>query len=62
LSDGGQASGFLAELSWQDFFLVFFDGHFDGESFLAFFFLPALAAALPVPEAAGTAAADRLYR
>ena len=70
LSAGGQASGFLPELSWHwDFFLpFFFDEQFDDGSvvdvvsfFLSFFFLPALAAAV-LPEAAGTAAADRLYR
>jgi hypothetical protein len=69
LSAGGQASGFLAELSWHfDFFLpFFFDEHFDDGSvvdvvlfFLSLFFLSALAAAV-LPEAAGTAAADRLY-
>jgi hypothetical protein len=68
LLSGAQASGFLPALSRHcDFFLPFFFEHFDAGSvvdvvsfFLSFFFLSALAAAL-VAEAAGTAAAERLY-
>src|SRR5688500_3790088 len=64
--EGGQGSGFLAEPSLlplqPDFFLSFFDEHFDDPSpdfFLSLFFLPSLAAAF-VPEAAGAAAADTI--